>query len=217
MTQKEFILDLSFFSVFTPIIPVVFGTLKIRTFDLNSKVLFFYLFVAFTVEMIGIYFSLNNEYNLFIFYIFSFLEFSFFCFIFMNLLNYPKKYILFSVFTAAFGVLAIIDFYINGARKMNEISRNTECILLMFFSILYFYKLIKKPIEQSLISTFSFWFCSSVLIYFAGSFFIFLFTNYLLIRKSPETLLGIYAIHSVFNIIFNLLLAVTITRKPYVA
>lgn len=114
-------------------------------------------------------------------------------------------------------VVCIVDLaLVNGILKMNVLAHNTECLLLICIAIIYFFQLLKKTDHQDLniLKSFGFWFNAGVLFYCSGAFFIFLFGNYM-IEKSPDEYFALYGIHSIFNITFNSLLAVALTKKTY--
>ncbi len=217
MDSIHAILILGKCSSFSILIPLLLSLNYIRTFNLSLKVLFIYILLSILVEILTGYLSINNINNLFIYYYFSFLEFVLFVIIYFHILNIYRKKMLMWCIISIFGLICLIDFLLlGGDNKMNELSRNVESVSLITLSIFYFNSLIKNSDGQNLLQQFSFWFNSSIIIYFSGSFFIFLFSNYML-DESPDTFFAIYAIHSIFNIIFNILLAISLTKKTDVA
>jgi len=213
MTLETFLNYFNRLSSYSAVIPLIIGIFYIRTFNLVLKVLFCYLFFSFLFEIYTIYLIQLNQYNLFSYYLFSVVEFSIFTFIYMTLFRFKQKLSISIIFILIFILVAYIDYnHINGHEHMNELSRNVESIILIIFAILFFRHIILNPLKENLVTSYSFWFNTAIIVYFSGSFFIFLFSNYML-DKSPSTFLAIYAIHSFFNITFNILLAVALTKK----
>lgn len=199
------------------LIPLVVGILKYRTFKIILKVLFYYIVLATFVEALSIYLSEYKINNLFLSHICVFIEFCIFSFIYLKLLvPKPNKNLLIVAILIFLGVCLIDVIKISGYEKMNELSRNVEGIVMITLALIYFNRLIKGPATISLESQFGFWFNTAIIVYISGIFFLFLFSNKLL-NSEPETFYALYSIHAVFLIIFNILLAISLTKRENVS
>lgn len=210
---KIFLNDILRISSWSIFIPLLVGIVKYRTFKPVLKVLFYYIICSAIVEIISTNLGQHGINNLFLFHLFVVIEFAFLCFIYSRLLEFPTANQLFLIFTGLFTSIALTDVtFISGYKKMNELSRNIENLTLLIFSVTYFIKMLHRAESERLAALFSFWFNTAMIMYLSGSFFIFLFSNYML-DTSPDTFLAVYAIHSVFNIAFHILLAIAFTKK----
>jgi len=76
-----------------------------------------------------------------------------------------------------FGLYAILDYIFNDTKSFNNHSHIISCLLLILFIVYYFYEKMNAvaiyPLYQSII----FWICVGLFLYFAGSFFFFIFTT----------------------------------------
>lgn len=213
MMLDHFILILIYASSLSICFPFITGLIKFKTFGHSAKVLFLYSNICFLTEILAVITSIISINNFFISYIVTFVEFSLFTIIFFNLLNINAyKKTLWLVLISFLAILLIDLLIINNYQRLNDLSRNTECFALIIFAILYFRKLLSKTEHKNILKLFGFWFSTACIIYFSGTFFFFIFTNYL-IKNTPDELYTISMIHSFFNIIFNVLLAISLTKK----
>lgn len=95
--------------------------------------------------------------------------------------------------------------YLDRFRNFNPHARGIQAIILLPLILSYFYQLLRSMQIPRLEKEPLFWASSGFTIYFSGSLLIFLLSNYLL--EAPETLRALYAVHSLLNILLNLLLA----------
>lgn len=217
MDKIQIITYLSYLSSASILVPLIVSLIKYRTFSTTLKVLSLYIVISFVIETISLILVKNDMYNLFLSHILTFLEFSIFTFIFFDLLNIRKRKLLLTAILSAFLIICLVDvMFISGYMKMNELSRNVECFSLITFAIFYFKTFIQQTEYQNPLKLFSFWFSTASIIYFSGSFFLFIFSNSIL-DTSPATFLALFTIHSLFNITFNTLLAISFTKKTNVA
>jgi glucan phosphoethanolaminetransferase (alkaline phosphatase superfamily) len=107
-------------------------------------------------------------------------------------------------------VFWVVDIsWLEGLYSNVSILRALESLLLTCLSLLAFNYLLTRLEDVSLTSNPVFWFNTAILIYFAGNFFVFLFMNY--INNPVTNNMGEYlAIHSILNIIYNILLSIGI-------
>lgn len=216
MDKTQIITLLSYLSAASIVVPLIVSITKHRTFSTVLKVLFLYVILCTIIEIVSIILAQYDIYNLFLSHTLTFLEFSIFTFIFFNILKINERKTLLITIILTFLLICLIDLeFISGYKKINEFSRNVECFTLITFAILYFKNFIQQTEYQNPLKLFSFWFSTATIIYFSGSFFLFIFSNNIL-DKSPATFLALFTIHSVFNITFNILLAVSFTKKPLV-
>jgi hypothetical protein len=87
-----------------------------------------------------------------------------------------KRFIVFSSFI--FVLIALHNIYVlvsnKGAEVVDSVPIATSAILLLIFSIYYFYEEIQSPKTSFIYGRPSFWIVIGIMIYFSGTFFLFL-------------------------------------------
>ena len=85
-----------------------------------------------------------------------------------------KKFI--TYLTIPFAGYSVINFFYNES-SLNNYSLVAESLFFIVFLIYFFYEKMKTVVHYPLYQSITFWICVSLLIYFAGNFFFFLFIN----------------------------------------
>ncbi|MFM7838223.1 MAG: hypothetical protein ACKO6K_01550 [Chitinophagaceae bacterium] len=95
----------------------------------------------------------------------------------------------------------LIHFYLqyNQAINLDTIPVIFQAIIFMLLSIFYFFDQIKTPTSLFIYHTFEFWIVTGILVYLAGTFFIYLFSA----KLTPEELNQYWFINYIFNIFKN--------------
>ncbi len=137
---------------------------------------------------------------------FTFFEYSFFAFfIYLNILNKAfKKLILgisiiFTIFIFSYHFLA--DF-----RNVDSVPIGIESIFILIFSFYYLYEQMSDLNTEFVYNKYQFWIVIGMMIYLAGSFFIYLFAN----QVDKKTLHEYWFLTNVFYILKNILFAIAI-------
>lgn len=178
--------------------------------------MFFYVLVATLLEILVFYTALQDINNRILSYICTLTEGVLLGLCYYSFMNFKFKNVFFLLFSVILVSTISLDLILNGLVKLNTLSRNAECTLLSFIALFYFYSLLKKPEIKNIFSSPLFWFNTGVLIYFSGNIFLFLFSNYL-DEKNPDAYLAFNGIHSVLNITFSTLLALTFIKSKHVS
>lgn len=160
------------------------------------RVICLFVIVAFTVEVLSTILWYNQKNNLFLLHIYTPIELLIISIFYYNIFKrYVKKWII-PLLCCLFIICSIFDsLFIHGISNFNIYARSIESIIIISYSLFFFYK---KLGESNIKSTLSFpldLINSAFLIYFSISFFLFLFSNYI----NDETLAtyiawGIHAI-----------------------
>lgn len=88
-----------------------------------------------------------------------------------------------------------------------------QCALFILLALLYFYQWLHQPVMTAFEHTPLFWVNAGVLVYFSGNLFLFMLQEWL--SRTPQLHLQNYwVIHSVANIVANLLYAIGLLCKP---
>ncbi len=186
-----------------------------RTFNSNLKVLFYYIISSFFIELYSGILAKQGVNNHWLYYFHSIIEYFFFAIIYFKLINAKIGNYIQVILLAFF--IAVVALELTKVIKMpmlNSFSRIVESFALVILSLVSLFTMLQSLKEKRITNSYQFWLNSAVLFYFGGSFFLFLFTGTLLIENS-DLLFALYSIHSINNILFNVLLAITFTRKSY--
>ncbi len=105
--------------------------------------------------------------------------------------------VLFSVFAAVNAA------YIDGIYNFNPHARALQSIILLLVAISYLFRLLRDRALRRLTEESLFWVSAALILYFSGNFLIFMASEPLL--DAPGLLIGLYSIHSILNILANLL------------
>lgn len=172
---------------------------------------FFMLIVlSFFVELISSvlsYFKLNN---IWLYYLFTPVEFSLILFSLNNLLKEKLNTTTVAAFVVMIFAFTMVDFlFINGIQHFNSFTRSMELLLLISISLYGFFNLMRNPPSFFLQRSPLFWLSFSVLLYSAGNLFLFASHNILLEVQKQQSQ-NYWILHSILNIVFNLLLAKTV-------
>jgi hypothetical protein len=107
----------------------------------------------------------------------------------------------------AFVILALLNgFYLQKA-GINSYTNVIQSLVIIVYSVIYFYRLMVELPEQHIHHLPMFWFNSAFLIFHAGAFFLFAFTSYLT-NVLKNDLLTYWSFHNILNIIEHLVVLV---------
>lgn len=120
------------------------------------------------------------------------------------------KTVLVVLSSAALLVFLLNAFFIEGIRAYPSLSNTVLSLLLIIISLLYFYQLLNRQEFMQIEKQGMFWINSGVLMYSGINIFLFM----LLSRMSPQDTATYYSLHSVTNVIANLLFAIGLLCKP---
>lgn len=203
-----------YLGILAPLLPLIFFFLfKINSHQRTLRVILFYIIYCIINEGLGYYLQrVQSSYFAFLLYSFTIIEFSFFCYFIYLILpkNFVKRltpflWILFIIFT-------VIDYvFYNKGREFDSFSIGVEAIIVISLCAYYLFSQVKGSNDLLIYSTFNFWVVITFLLYFSGTFFLYLFTDKMLM--SPEFRKLYFIINISFNIFKNMLLCVAMTMK----
>ncbi len=151
------------------------------------------------LQVFATYLNLNGQNNLFIFHIYTPLEFFVFTYILKSVVKSSSIKILLNLLLISFTLFCIYDMIVfETLSKFNSVPRGIEGILAIIFCIYFFFQLFISEESFQLKSYPPFWLFSGWLIYFSGTFFLFIYANH------TGSNLTYPIIHSALNLILNL-------------
>ena len=194
--------------------PLIFFLLfKRNNKEKELRVILFYILYCILNETLSFYLqSVKNPYFILLISSFTIIEYSFFCYFLYSIL--PKGQLKNSIIFVWIGFLlfAFIDFfYVNKMKAFDSFASGTESIIIILLCIYYLFSQIKRSNNLVIYSTFNFWIIITFLLYFSGTFFLYLLadTN----RKDLHFQKLYFIINISFNIFKNILLCVAMTMK----
>lgn len=190
---------------FSIVIPVIIGFIHFKKLNKPFKIFYFYILFGVLGEITA---SLLKTYlgnNLPGLHVYTFFEFAFLIsFYFFDFYKtFPvKKYIL-TVFV--FLIIVLLDaFYINSIYEFNTLASSVLNIIMVLFSVLFFYRSLNNVSEKSIFKNPMFWISATVLFYYSTRFVWYLMSNYLI-----ENYLEIAQISNVFHALINIISKIT--------
>lgn len=166
------------------IFPIIVGGMIVRDKKYMSKPLytiFVYSVIYAIFEIVGWYYALHHLQNHFLVNIFSYLDIVFWSYYFYQILsNKISKGIVMALFslTLTFNIFSHL-FLSQDFNRLDSFAISVSYISLIMMSILYFYQLLNSLEINDLFQYPHFWINSAVLIYFSGSFFMFIYGEYI--------------------------------------
>ena len=189
---------------------------KYKSLPEPIRLLSHYLFFNLLIEVCAKTIPFPNNNNLPLLHLYTLGEFVLLSLFFKSLIKKPsafQKY--FWVFIGLFLVLIIGNtIFLQGIFEFNSYAKTGVQVVLITYSVLYFYNLsnevdLTNPYQKSLRLI-----NSALLIYFSGSLFIFMFSNYLTKHKI-DIHHGFWAFNAFLNLVFQILVLVGIWRVTF--
>jgi hypothetical protein len=153
-------------------------------------------------------YSMNNLPYL---YLYITIEFGLCLLFYRYLFDRPALKSWLGVMAAIFLTTVVLEIWFEGLNSFSTFARTAEALGLTCLSLYYFYTLMKSDHFIQLEKSPYFWINTGVLLYFMGNFFMFL--SYKFIMEHDLASHGYWTVHSMLNIIANLLFAIGLLCK----
>lgn len=178
------------------------------------RVILFYILYCILNEGVSFYLqSIRSSNFIFLLSAFTIIEYSFFSYFYYLL--FPKEALvnkIILIIWISFLIFSFIDFfYINKMQTFDSFASGIESIIIIILCIYYLFSQIKGVNNLLIYSTFNFWIIVTFLIYFSGTFFLYIMTYSL--RHDIHFQKLYFIINISFNILKNILLCVAMTMK----
>lgn len=181
--------------------------------DKALRVVLFYILYCIINEFTNFYLqSIHSSFVISLFSIFTVVEYSFFCYFLIFALpkDLFKKLVFFT--WAGFLLFALIDYlFLSHSQEFDSFTSGIESIIVISFCVYYLFSQIRLSNNLLIYSTFNFWVVITFLIYFSGTFFLYLMTESM--RENVAFQKQYFIINISFNILKNILLCVAMTMK----
>ena len=146
-----------------------------------------------------------------LFSLFTILEFSFFCLYYYLIVTKKMKSNTIYIWSM-FILFCFIDyFFISNTSSFDSIAVGIESLIVILLCIYYLFSQVKGSNDLLIYSTFNFWVIVTFLIYFSGTFFLYIMTENM--RENVSFQQQYFIINISFNLLKNILLSIAMYMK----
>jgi len=166
------------------------------------------------INYISDYVATSFTYTLYC--VFTFLENLIFSYFLLSHIKAVKVKKTIAVTTSLFSLFLLIYYTTTKPRSIDSVPIGIETILLLIYSFYFLYEQLNNIENEFIYNKYSFFIITGIMIYLAGSFFIYVFANLV----EPSVLRQYWFLTNVFACIKNILFAIGIfvflkqTKKP---
>ncbi len=180
--------------------------LKYRRLDIAFKTFGLYIITNLVIENAALFLARQGINNYALVHLFTLLEFILLSFFYFEIIRKPAAFRKMMYFLAPIVALYIIcnTLFIQGIDQINSYSETLENLVIISFSIFYFYRVLLEQEPQTIRGQALSLINSGIIIYLAGSLFIFMFSAYLL-QSAPEAHIPFFIFNGILNLISKIL------------
>lgn len=202
MDLSDYLLKASFCSAF---IPAATALLLFRKTPKALRILSAFAFINIVAEIISSTLSRNFINNMPVFHLHTMIEFLFVVYLASKIID-TKSFYRFSLASGLIFLSFCITnaLFIEGFEEPNFLPRGIEGLTVIGICVYFFYRLFAAEESLDLLKYPYFWLFASWLIYFSGTFFLFIY------RNSSGFGIAFPIIHSILNIFLNLVYTYTL-------
>ncbi|HEY2583425.1 MAG TPA: hypothetical protein VGI43_16555 [Mucilaginibacter sp.] len=194
------------------ILPVLAAIFNYKYLDKILKIAALYFFISSLFDWVLELTKLGAKNNLPFTHLFCFISIVFFAAIYYHAFFNPlfKKIVL--ILAAIVFLIAIFNVvFIESIWEFPSISMTVLSVLVIFFSLAYFYQLLNRQEFIHIEKQGLFWINAGVLLYFSINLFLFMLLSKIISYKHEQ---DYYMIHIIVNIIANVLYTIGLLCKP---
>lgn len=197
-------------STYSILPPLVVGLIFYKKLNTNLKLLNIFLWFCLAIELGSHMLIAYKTSNLFLSHIYVPVEFIFISWIYQRSLNHYFTVQWLRTICAAFVAFCIFNIlFIQSIWELNNYPRALESLIMIIYSLFYFYKIFQEAKIKYLEKEYLFWLSVGVLVYFSGSLFIFIFSNFM-IGEEKIYRYYIWEIHGALNILLHITFTIAI-------
>ncbi|MEW7281131.1 hypothetical protein ABW636_21250 [Aquimarina sp. 2201CG1-2-11] len=212
--SKEFFTNLSLISSFIVIIPLLISGFKLRSLNKVQIRLVYLLLTVLLVESISNILWYQKVNNLPVYHFYTVLEFLLITAIYKKVLASLFSKLFFIIISSSFVLFAVINtLFFQDLQTFNSNTTTLTGVVVIFFSLCYFYALLKEVKYSTLETNPMFWINSGFLIYFSSNLILF-FMNNSLFKGITEASYILWGLHAFINIVLTLFYTIAIWVTP---
>ncbi len=205
-------MTLSDISAISIALPTITGLVTFNRQNKTLKKLSVFIFITAIFESLASYYVESGWNNMFFFHFYSYFEVIGFAFIFWDLVSKIMKRVL-VVLVSIFLIFSVLNITLwESLIEFNANQRYVGGVLILIMTLLYFNKIFIDAKIQKIEEDHYFWLSSILLIYTAGTLFLFILGK----QVHTEDNYMYWDLHSVLNILLNIGFTITLwmgTRK----
>jgi hypothetical protein len=176
------------------------GLFYFRKSGILFRLLTLYLLYTLISEVVSYISSRLFQNNSLVQKIYLFVEIIFISGIYYSLFKYSRKKRIILFLSSFLFLFCFFYFILDKQALLPGYPLTLESIMLIIFSVMYFYQLLKYPYEHDLLSMGEFWLNSSVLVYSTGSFvfwvtFHYLYSHHIVLPGLPVIMNALDILH----------------------
>lgn len=215
MSPKELHTLFSHISACSILLPFGAALIYFRTLPKALTVLAIFIFISVIADGYALYTASKGINNLPVLHIYTVLEFAFFSTVYMHLFHQKKIKLALIIIIILFSCFAFYhSFFIADVFKFNSVTRVVESLLLTSTGLYFLYTMLDSDDYVKLGTYPYFWITSGVLLYFMGNFFLFMLYEMINSYVSKSVNIEFWILHSILNIIANVLYCVGFACSP---
>lgn len=167
----------------------------------------FFLLVTVAVELIAWRLAKNRQIVVWLYNIFSLVQFYFYLIILRNFIkNRIVRRIIVHVIWI-YALMALSNLFLIQEKSFNSITFALGCLIIVIFCIYYFFELFQLPTSINLVREQAFWITSGLLFFHCCTFALFSLTN-VLNKLKPAVLQSLHSLLDMILIMFYLLFTI---------
>ncbi|MDY8135173.1 hypothetical protein [Aquimarina sp. 2201CG5-10] len=212
--NKELFENLTLVASVFLIAPLILSIFRYKFLIDQQKKLLFLICITIIVEIVSWILWYQKMNNLPLYHFYTIIEFLLIVNIYKTVLSktFPKWF--FNFLSIGFSVFAIVNIlFLQNLNTFNSNATTLLSILVIFFSLSYFYTLLKEVRYSALETNPMFWINSGFLIYFSSNLILF-FINNNLFKGSTEASYLVWGLHAIVNIVLTLFYTIALWVNP---
>jgi len=194
-------------AVYSVIVPLISAIINFKTITNTLKILGVFVIIMTIFELVN---NIHMRYginNMYIFHIYSYIEFIVISIIFHTLLKSKKLKIGIYISCILFYTFSVINLLKwETLYDFNSNQFAVEAVIIFFYCIGYYTELMKNPSVVHLEKSPEFLLVSGYFVYFSGTFMLFISSKELLLTNNE----GYWILNSILNILLNIIYTIVL-------
>lgn len=130
-----------------------------------------YLLLTLLIELYGVYLFLENKNNLPLYNFFSSFEIAFYLYFLSIVVTKPSIKRIIRVSSPLYLVLAALNIlFMQGLNRFHTVTFSIGCLLIVFFSMYYFFEMFRLLKSENLSTNPAFWIVTGILFFYSSGF-----------------------------------------------
>lgn len=198
-----------YLSTFSILLPLLLGAVFFQSLTRPLRILYVFIAVSAILETWTITLNIFGMNNLMLFNLFTFIEFAFLSIVFRMLFPYKYQRAFVTIVSFAVVIYFVSTFSMNDLTVFNSKNRTIESAVFIGYGLMYIVTSLNRLKVPYLELNPYFILTSGLLIYFAGTIFVFVVER----RLNESNFMPAWTIHSILNMFLNVIFASVIWRS----